>query len=311
MHMIITGAGGFVGREVAKLARAAGYQLTLADMRLPQLAPGDDALRIEGDLTDPTVRARVVARPADIVIHLAGLLGGAAEADPKASRRVNLDATMDFIEAVAAHGDRPRVVYASTIAVFGAPLPVLVDDYTPTVPSMTYGAHKLMVEVALSDMTRRGQVDAISLRLPGVLARPPGPSGLKSAFMSEVFYSLLGRRPLTVPVSADATFWATSVRRCALNLLHGAKVDADVLPPGRALTLPALRLRFGDVVEAIARRTGADAALVDYAPEEAVEAQFGRLPPLEAPAAQLAGFAHDGDAETFVDDVITAIEAST
>ena len=309
MKAIITGAGGFVGQALVRLLRSEGAftHLTLLDARLPADQHGADITRVEGDMTDPAVRLQAVGEGADALFHLAGVMGGAAEQDYALSRRVNLDASLDLIEAVAARRTRPRVVFTSTIAVYGAPLPRHVDDATPLSPAMTYGAHKMMVEVALADLTRRGALDAVSVRLPGILARPPGPSGMKSAFMSEVFHALAAARPFTVPVSRDATIWAMSAERCAANLAYAARLDTALLPTTRAVTLPALRIRFGEMVDAIVAATGADANLVSYAPDAALEAQFGALPPLDAEAAGKAGFAHDGSVSAFVDAALRVL----
>ncbi len=302
MRAIITGAGGFVGRALVRQLRAAKTfeHLTLLDARLADDQQGEDLSRVEGDIADPDVRARAVGEGAEALFHLAGVMGGTAEQDYALSRRVNLDASLSLIEAVAERGARPRVVFTSTIAVYGAPLPDHVDDQTPLSPAMTYGAHKLMVEVALADLTRRGAVDAVSVRLPGILARPLGPSGMKSAFMSEVFHALSAGRTFTVPVSREATIWAMSVERCAANLVHAASVPGELMPVTRAVTLPALRLRFGDMVDAIVAQTGADPGLVTYAPDAMLQAQFGALPTLDAAAARHAGFVDDGSAKAFV-----------
>lgn len=309
MRAIITGAGGFVGRELVRQLQVDGRYATLVllDARLPADLDGAGLVRIEGDLADPAVRARATAEPVDVLFHLAGVMGGTAEQDPALSRRINLDATLDLIDAVAAHGNRPRVVFTSTIAVFGAPLPDHVDDATPLSPAMTYGAHKLMVEIALADLTRRGALDAVSVRLPGILARPLGPSGMKSAFMSEVFHALKAGQPFVVPVSREATIWAMSARQCAANLVHAAGLDGARMPITRAVTLPALRVRFGDLVDAIVAQIGADPTLVSYQPDAALEAQFGALPPLQAAAALHAGFSSDRDVSAFVEAALARL----
>ncbi|TWB58632.1 NAD-dependent epimerase/dehydratase family protein [Nitrospirillum viridazoti] len=316
MRIILTGAGGFVGRHLARRLLAQGLdgrvveRLVLADLDPPEL---DDirVTRVAGDLSDAGVRARLVADGADVLFHLAALPGGAAARNPALSRKVNLDGTLDLIEAAAAaHAGRVpplRVVYTSTIAVLGHPMPALVDDATPLQPAMTYGTHKRMVELALDDYRRRGLVDPVAIRLSGILARPGGATGLKSAFMSDVFHALAAGRPYTCPVSPAAAIWAMSLDRCVDNLLHAATVDGALMPVGGAVTLPALRLAMGDLVTAIARRTGTDAGLVDYAPDAGLEAAFGAHPPLSTPAADAAGFRHDGTVDALVESALSTL----
>jgi nucleoside-diphosphate-sugar epimerase len=130
---------------------------------------------VAGDLGDAAVRADALSEGCDAVIHLATVPGGAAEADPAASRRINVDAMYDLLLEAAAAGSVPRFAYASSIAVFGDPFPPQVDDATPLVPKMIYGGHKAMMEHAVAMFTARGLIEGISLRLPGILARPKGP----------------------------------------------------------------------------------------------------------------------------------------
>ncbi len=288
MLTLVTGAAGFLGRAlVAELAptRAAGHRFRLLDRVAAQ---GSDEVLV-GDLADHDVIDSAL-EGVDCVIHLAALPGGASEADYAASRRINLDASLALIERLAERRKPARLVYASSIAVFGAPLPDHIADDTIPRPAMTYGAHKLMVETALANLNRLGRIDGVALRLPGLVARPRDGAGLKSAFMSEVFHALAVGEPYVLPLRAEATMWMLSAKAAARALIHA--VDS---PAQGALTLPALRTTMGDLVAEIADQCGVDPGLADYAPEPALEAQFGRLPPLSTPAAEALGFRHDGD----------------
>src|SRR5690606_4018669 len=145
----------------------------------------------------------------------AAVPGGAAEADYALGRRVNLETTLGLFETLACQGRRPpTVVYSSTIAVYGSELPDRVTPETPLNPPLTYGAHKLACEVLLADFSRRGLLDGRSVRLPGIVARPRAPSGLASAFMSDILHALAAGDRFTCPVSAQATAWWMSARRC-------------------------------------------------------------------------------------------------
>ncbi|BEV01928.1 NAD-dependent epimerase/dehydratase family protein [Novosphingobium olei] len=305
MKIVVTGAAGFVGRAIVERLVAQGDSVTAIDIATHGLPDGVRTLA--GDLGDAQVRADALAEGCDAVIHLATVPGGAAEQDPVASRRINIDAGYDLILEAAAGGRRPRFVYASSIAVFGDPLPESVDDATPLSPKLIYGGHKAMLEHAVAMFSNRGTIDGVTVRLPGILARPKGPSGMKSAFMSDLFHALKAGEAFTCPVSADGMIWAQSVARCADNFLHALSLDTALLPPTRAVTLPALRIRMGDLAAEIARQCGVSDSLVTYQPDAALEQGFAAQPPLATPAAERAGFRHDGDLGELVRSALTLI----
>ncbi len=309
MKVLITGAGGFVGKHLVRaMLDHSEDELIALDRNLDALEDDPRIRKCEGNLTDRSTIEQLFRNGIDKIFHLAAVPGGSAEQDPLLSRQVNVDATLDLLDIAAAHGTCPRFVFASTIAVFGDPLPVEgVDDSTALCPRLIYGMHKSMSEVAIATMTRRGAIDGISVRLPGIVARPRAPSGLKSAFMSDVFHALNEGVPFTLPVSPKAHLWLMSVRQCANNLRHALTVDTSSLPEHRAMTLPALRMSLGDLVDAIAAETDNDISLIDYAPDEALEASFGSQPPLSTPAADHAGMMHDGTLEGLVRNSLTVV----
>ena len=308
MTIIVTGAGGFVGRQLVQRLLAAGHDVVGMDSMAGGIPAG--ARAVAGDIASPAVRADALRDGCSAIVHLATVPGGAAEADPAASRRINIDAMYDLLDEARAAGNRPRIVYASSIAVFGDPLPADgVDDQTPLAPRMIYGGHKAMMEIAVAMMHHRGEIEGISVRLPGILARPKGPSGMKSAFMSDLFHALRANEPFVCPVSQGATIWAQSVARCADNLLHALTMDAAQMPATRVVTLPAQRITMGALATEIARQCGVSTDLVSYRPDPALEAAFGAHPPLATPAADRAGFAHDGDPATLVANALSVIAA--
>ncbi|MGZ8260981.1 MAG: NAD-dependent epimerase/dehydratase family protein, partial [Caldimonas sp.] len=204
------------------------------------------------------------------------------EADFDAGRRVNLDATIALLDRCRAQalrgGPVVRFVHASSIAVFGTPLPARIDDATAPAPSLSYGTHKRVAELLIDDATRRGDLDGRALRLSGVVVRPPISNGALSAFNSDVIREPLAGRAYECPVGADATVWLTSRLAAVANLLHLAEVDGAAIGAQRAVTAPALAISIGAIVAALGRVDAAAPACIRYTPQPAIEAQFGRWP---------------------------------
>jgi nucleoside-diphosphate-sugar epimerase len=306
----VTGANGFIGRALAERILASNgvgdggptlSQLTLSDARFDQDSSDPRVRQLPGDLADPDVLSKALHNGPDCIFHLAAVPGGAAEADYDLGKRVNIDATMRLIDGARNKPHRPRLVVCSSIAVFGSPLPAIVDDDTPPSPALSYGAQKLMMEIYLSDLARRGEVDARCVRLPGILARPRQAGGHISAYMSNIFHAIAAGEQFICPVSKSAVAWFMSVTCVVDNLLHAARIDTSALGGARTWTLPALHLTMGELAAAIGSATCRNPeALVRYEPNEAIESQFGCYPPLRTPLADRLGFHHDGSATTMV-----------
>lgn len=308
-RVLITGANGYLGRALAsRLVKQPGVSLTLIDLALdgaPALH-GGRVCAFEGDLGDATLRRQAISPAPDIVYHLAGITSRQAQADAQASLRVNVLHTLALLEDLRRSDAPPVVVYASSIAVFGTPLPDSIDDRTPPSPTLTYGAHKQMVEIALADFSRRGELDGRSVRLPSVVARPAERNGALSGFASDLIRELAEGRSYTCPVEPQATLWLLSRTACIDALLHCAQIDTAALPASRAWNLPALRVRVDALVEALCRRFGADVARrIAYEPQPALEAQFACWPPLTAALAAQLGQRHDGKLDSLLERALT------
>ncbi|WP_028354489.1 SDR family oxidoreductase [Bordetella petrii] len=315
MNILVTGANGYIGRALAQrlcaLPELPGYgapaTITLCDLALDD-PPADPRVRaVAGSFADPAVLAAIADPAPDLVFHLACVASGRAEEQFELGLQVNLAGSLQLLEHLRRQGKSPGLVFTSSIAVFGAPLPDRVDDHTPTAPALSYGAHKLAMEILLADYTRRGFLRARAVRLPGIVPRPPAPNGAWSAFSSTLIRALAAGEPCTLPVGPRATLWLMSRRRCIDNLLHAAWLATQPAGDRTAWTLPALHVSVQEIVEAFeARGDGQAGARVRYAPEPAIEAQFGSQPPLCTPAADTAGFRHDGTLAALLDNAAQA-----
>lgn len=308
MRILVTGAAGFVGRGLVSrlVAQPDAPELVLVDTGgLGDWAGCPGVTCVVGSIADRAVLAAAVGtargRRPDTVFHLASVPGGAAERDYALGRAVNLDGTVALLELLAetpVAGPPPVRVFASSIAVFGGPLPDPVHEDQAAAPLLSYGAQKLMGEVIVADFARRGWVDGRSLRLPGIITRPPvapgGVGGAISIFLSDLVRELPLGREVVVPMSPRATTWLMS-RACAVeNLLHAAGMTG-VLPASRVWTPPPLCVAMAAFIAAIGTHAGRDVShLVRYAPSPAIEAAFGASPPLISPKSQAAGFRNDG-----------------
>jgi nucleoside-diphosphate-sugar epimerase len=284
----------------------------------PSWCPDDDPRIqwISGDLSDPSVVRGLIDHDVTGVFHLAGIVSGAAEADFDKGLRVNFDATRELAMAIAephrgqAGGRKTespvspalplarspvRFIHTSSIAVYGVPLPLHIDDHTQPWPSLSYGAQKLACELLLADMSRRGMLDSLSLRLSGVVMRPALPNGALSAFNSDLIRETLAGRPIVSPVSALATLWLQSIEITVRNLIHAMGLRGAAPDGQRTVLLPAVAASVQDIIEAVSLQAGRDVSeLVEFRPNPAIEPMFGRWPRSRAYArAQALGFGED------------------
>ena len=273
MHVLITGAAGMVGRKLterlAKDGALAGREitaLTLLDIVAPD-APSGFAGKISAraaDLSAEGEPARALAGRPDVVFHLAAIVSGEAEADFEKGYRINLDSTRGLFEAIRRLSQeapyRPRVIFTSSIAVFGAPFPDAIGDEFFRTPLTSYGTQKAIGELLLADYSRRGFLDGIGIRLPTICIRPGRPNKAASGFFSNILREPLAGQEAVLPVGEDVRHWHASPRAAVGFLLHAAEIDLAPLGARRALSMPGLSATVGEQIEAL-RRVGGEAAV--------------------------------------------------
>src|ERR1700735_3483379 len=267
MHILITGAAGMIGRKlVARLVDAGVLNgqpidtLTLIDVSAPD-KPQGFAGSVRGgppDIADPPAAGAAVSGRPDVIFHLAAVVSGEAETDFEKGVHVNLDGSRALIEAIRAMGDGycPRLVFTSSIAVFGAPFPEAIADDFHLTPLTSYGTQKAMVELLLSDYTRRGFLDAIGIRLPSIVVRPGRPNKAASGFFSSIIRERLPGEEAVLPVEDSVLHWHASPRAAVRFLIHAAGVDREKLGPRVNLTMPGVCCTVAEQIAALRRIAG-------------------------------------------------------
>ena len=313
MRILVIGAAGMLGGKlVERLVRDGRLgperisQLTLVD-RVAAESSGDPGFAVEStvaDLAEPGAAASIVAGRPDVIFHLAAVVSGEAEDDLEKGYRVNLDATRMLLDAIRTcdQGYRPRVVYSSSIAVFGPPLPEVIGDDQCVTPATSYGSQKAMIELLLSDLTRRGFVDGIAIRLPTICVRPGRPNLAASGFFSSIIREPLNGQDAVLPVSADVRHWFASPRSAIGFLVHAATIDGARLGDGRALTMPGVTATVADEIEAVRRFAGEDAVRrIHHEPDEAIARIVAGWPrAFEARRARALGFSAEADFDELI-----------
>jgi nucleoside-diphosphate-sugar epimerase len=281
MRVLILGGGGFLGQKLAAALAQRGALcgraitgMTLADLVAPApLAAPFPVTCTALDITDAAATRRALAEAPDVVFHLAAVVSGHAEAEFDTGMAVNLHGSINVFEAARAAGNRPVVVFTSSIAVYGGDTPDPITDWTALNPQTSYGAQKAAAELLLNDYSRKGFLDGRGLRLPTISIRPGKPNKAASSFMSSIFREPMQGQEAVCPVGRDYAHWFLSPRACVRNLVHGAEVEAAALGMQRCFALPGRTHTIGAMVDAMGRIAGEAAVKrVRWERDPAVEA---------------------------------------
>lgn len=265
--VLIIGGGGMVGQKLAHRI-ADGHlglsnpHVTLFDMGFP--ARSAEGAQITGNVTDLTALDKLAAERFDVIFHLVAIVSGEAETDFDKGWAINMMSMWHLLEALRAEHTRsdgeyvPRIVFTSSIAVFGGPYPDKIEDTFLCAPQTSYGAQKASCEMMLSDFSRKGFVDGISLRLPTICVRPGKPNLAASSFFSGIIREPLNGEEAVLPVPDTVRHWHASPRSAAKFLTHAATLDTQLLEGRRALNLPGLSCTVAEQIEALRQIAGQD-----------------------------------------------------
>ena len=264
MKILVTGAAGFLGTRLIQAILAKGSKLDsvsriIAADIVPCQVSGPRVDVRTGSIAEAPFVDSLAETGIGIVFHLAAILSGQSEAEFETGMRVNVDATRALLDAFRRLDTRPRFVFASSVAVFGGPLPEVVPDTMALWPQSSYGSEKAICELLVSDYSRRLYVDGISCRLPTVAIRPGKPNSALSSFVSGIVREPLAGVDAVCPVPLDTPLWITSPGVVTHNLIHAARIDTTKLEARRAVTLPGITVTPSEMLDSLERLAGAAA----------------------------------------------------
>ena len=311
MNVLIVGAAGMIGRKLtdrlvsdSRIGDRTIDRLTLFDVVTPDLpSRGDLPVDVKaGDLRSIDAVQGLMTPSPDLIFHLAAIVSGEAEQDFEKGYSINLDGTRMLIEAIRASGTKPRLVFTSSIAVFGSPFPELISDEFFTAPLTSYGTQKAICELLVSDYTRKGWLEGYSLRLPTICVRPGKPNLAASGFFSNIIREPLAGNDAVLPVTENVLHWHASPRAAVGYLMHAATIDGEVVGTRRAITMPGVAATVAEQIEALRRIAGAGVvARIRREPDEFIQQMVAGWPrQFDASRAMQLGFKPDEDFDEII-----------
>lgn len=320
MNVVITGGTGMLGRRLAlrllgtdELVGPSGRiepleRLVLVDAFDPaEPPPGDPRVEVvKADICGPAVARRVIGDDVASVFHFAAVVSGGAEADFDLGYRVNLDGARNVFEACRSAAGMPRVVFTSSLAVYGG-FRDIVDD-TPLTPQTSYGAQKAIGELMVNDYSRKGFFDGRCLRLPTIVVRPGKPNKAASGFASSILREPLQGEAVNCPVTPDSRMLILSPRRAVQAFIDVHNADANLLGLRRAVMMNGISPSIGEMVAALRDIAGDKvASRITWQPDAQIQTIVDGWPWFaDGERARALGFQPDASIEeviqSFIDD---------
>lgn len=307
MQIIITGGGGFLGQKLARTLLHSSLpfsELLLVDIQEPPPLADPRVRCLQADLTAPGVAESLISERTAVVYHLAAIVSSHAEQDFDLGWQVNLDTTRSLLEACRHTRPGIRFIFTSSLAVYGGPLPELVNDGTALTPTSSYGTQKAMGELLVNDYSRKGYVDGLALRLPTICVRPGKPNRAASSFVSSIIREPLQGENALCPVSPELRLWLSSPATVVANFLLAA-----TLPRGdaRSINLPGISITVGEMLTALTQAGGQAARdRVQFAADPAIERIVASWPGrIDNQRATALGFMADRTFAEIIDSFIT------
>jgi D-erythronate 2-dehydrogenase len=272
MRVVVTGAAGFLGTRLARRLLQRGTlqdsdgrnriidRLILVDLTPPPSLSDPRVSCVTGNIADPGLLSGIVETSTSSIFHLAAIVSGMAEADFDLGMRVNVDATRNLLEACRAAGNHPRVVFTSSVAVFGGDLPARISETTALNPQTSYGIEKAIGELLIAEYTRKGFIDGRALRLPTISVRPGRPNAAASSFASGIIREPLNGEEAVCPVGPDARMWLASPGTAIESLIEGHELASGALGNCRWVNVPGISVTVGEMVASLERLAGPDVA---------------------------------------------------
>ena len=310
MRILILGGGGFLGRRLAKellenggLIKGDVTHMTLVDVAFPGERLQDKRLElVEADFGNESTIKKILQHKPDVIFHLAAIVSGEAEKNLDLGMKVNFHASFQILELCRKLDFHPRIVFTSSCGVFGGDVSKVITDDTAPKPRSSYGTEKAMVELLMNDYSRRGFVDARSLRLPTIAVRPGKPNAATSSFISSIIREPLNGKPASYPVPPESAFWILSPKCVIQNFIHAANIDEKELGADRIINLPGLTVTVQEMIKSLEKVTSSKVIkLISYEPDAFLQSIVLTWPPhFNTERANKLGFVRDPSVEEII-----------